>query len=420
MRYQAPRGTEDVLPTRSHAWLHLESTFRDLATRYAYRELRTPTFEDTDLFVRSSGDTSEIVTKQMYTFFDKGDRSITLKPEGTAPAMRAVLEHNLCPPGNVLRLSYVTAFFRYERPQKGRLREAHQMGLELIGSTSPEADAEIIEMSVRLFGAVGLGETVVLLNSIGREECRAKFREAVLRKAEGYLRDQEPEVRARMEKNPLRLLDSKDPAAKAALEGLEPITDFLEDASRARLDAVQALLTEAKVPYRLAPEVVRGLDYYTESVFEVQSDRIGAQSALCGGGRYDDLIRDLGGPSMPSVGVGIGMERLLLVLEGEGRLPSDRGLDTFVVVATESARSAGRALARELREAGIATTMDFEGRKMGAQMKLADRAGARLALLLGDEELAADTVTIRDLASGDQTSVPLSQAAVAVKERCAQ
>ena len=406
MRFQAQRGTEDCLPGQSERWIWLENEFRAIARLYGYHEIRTPTFEDTQLFVRSSGESSDIVTKQMYSFKDKGDRDITLKPEGTAPTIRAMIEHNLCQQGSVCRYSYITPIFRYERPQKGRLREAHQVGLELIGSSAPEADAEIIEMTVRFYEKIGIDDVEVALNSIGRSECRSRFQEAILKHMESYLAGEDEAVRERALKNPLRLLDSKDPSVQEALKGLPPITDFLEPESKERLCRVQELLSESGIRYRLASDIVRGLDYYTEIVFEVQSTRLGAQSALCGGGRYDNLVKELGGSATPAVGVAMGVERALIVLEDLGRGPSAEKPDVFIVQATPAAKEACYKLARQLREAGFATLMDYEGRSMKSQLKQADREGARFAAIIGDDELAKNVVTLRNLASSEQSEVP--------------
>ena len=408
MRFQAPRGTEDCLPGQSEKWTWLESEFRALTRLYGYKEIRTPTFEDTDLFVRSSGETSDIVSKQMYSFKDKGDRDITLKPEGTAPAIRAMIEHNLYQQGATTRLSYVTPIYRYERPQKGRLRESHQVGLELIGSSSPEADAEIIETTVRFYERIGIDEVEVSLNSIGRDECREKYRAAILQHMSGYLASQDDGVRARAEKNPLRMLDSKDGAIQEALKGLPPITDFLEDESKVRLTEVQRLLTNAGVKYRIAPEIVRGLDYYTEIVFEVQSTRLGAQSALCGGGRYDNLIKELGGPAAPAVGVAMGVERALIVLEAMACGPDPEKPDAYVVQATPSAKEAVQQLVRSLRKEGFAALTDYDGKSMKSQLKAADREGVRFALIIGDDELAKGVVTMRSLANSEQREVAMS------------
>jgi histidyl-tRNA synthetase len=404
MRFQAPRGTEDVLPNQAPLWQFVERTFAELARRYGYREIRTPSFEDYDLFVRSSGETSEVVSKQMYDFVDKGERHIALKPEGTAPAMRAVIEHNLCPPGTVERLYYVTPIFRYERPQKGRLREAHQVGLELIGSESAYADAEIVEMTVRFFQAVGLEGVRAEISSLGRQECRARYREAILAFSEPLLKDYEPEFREKVRKNPLRLLDTKDPKLAEAICDAPKVTAFLEPESQERLERVQAILSEARVPFRLNEGIVRGLDYYTETVFEVHAEGIGAQSALCGGGRYDELVAELGGSPTPSVGVAMGIERTLLAMEAMAvEVPASRP-DVFVVCTPKTAELAQKRL-RELRAQGIAAQWDVDVRSWKSQLRQADKSGARYALILGEDEAQAGTETLKNLQSGEQATL---------------
>jgi histidyl-tRNA synthetase len=405
MRFQSPRGTEDIVPEQSYRWLRLEEAFRQTVGRYGYAEIRTPTFEETELFARSVGETSDIVTKEMYVFTDKGGRSMTLKPEGTAGVMRAAIQHNLCPTGAFARLFYIVPFFRYERPQKGRYREAHQVGLELIGSSSPNADAEVIEITVEFYRALGLIEVEVSLNSIGREECRSRFRAAVLERASGYLKNQPSEIRERVEKNPLRLLDSKDPAAKEALDGLPPITDFLEPDGAARFRKLQELLTHRGIPYRLAPEIVRGLDYYTDTVFEIVSARLGAQNALCGGGRYDGLMKELGGPDTPSVGVGMGIERALIALD-EARIKWEAPRpDVFIVCVDDSAAEACQNLANEIRQAGFAAVTDPDSRSLRGQLRQADRSYAKRAFILGPDEVADGVVQVRDLDSSETKKV---------------
>jgi len=416
MRFQAPRGTEDVLPAQSHRWQFVERTFAELARRYGYREIRTPTFEDTDLFVRSSGETSEVVSKQMYSFIDKGGREITLKPEGTAPAMRALIEHSLCPPGTVERMYYITPVFRYERPQKGRLREPHQVGLELVGSSSAAADAEIIELTVRYFQAIGLSGVRAQINSLGRSECRTKFREAILKFAAPILKDSEPEFRAKAEKNPLRLLDTKDPALLEALQGAPPVTSFLEPESKVRLEAIQELLGEADVPYLLDTGIVRGLDYYTETVFEVHAEGIGAQSALCGGGRYDDLVTELGGSPTPSVGMGAGIERALLAMELVGADAPEPKADAFLIGSSETAAQV-RKTVRELRNAGLCILQDIDFRSWKSQLRQADKSGARFAIILGEDEAKAGNLTLKDLSSGEQVSASLERVVERLREQ---
>ncbi len=377
--------------------------------RYGYSEIRTPTFEEAELFTRSVGETSDIVTKEMYVFQDKGGRTMALKPEGTAGVLRAVIQHNLCPPGSVTRLFYVIPIFRYERPQKGRLREAHQVGLELLGSGSSNADAEVIEVTVGFYRALGLEDVAVSLNSIGREQCRSDFKAAVLSHMRTFLMDQGEEFRARVEKNPLRLLDSKDAAVRGALEGLPPITNYLEPEGKARFDLLLEMLTERSVPYRLDPGIVRGLDYYTYTVFEVVSSRLGAQNSLCGGGRYDGMMKELGGADTPCVGMAGGIERALIVLdESEVTWDSPRP-HAYVVTATPEAASASSALALMMRASGYSVITDPDSRSLKSQLRQADRVRARWALIVGTEELARGTVQLRELDTGNQEEVPLSR-----------
>jgi histidyl-tRNA synthetase len=364
-------------------------------------------FEDTELFTRTSGDTSEVVTKQMYTFIDKGDRSMTLKPEGTAPVMRSYLEHRLGQPGQVTRLCYVSnPIFRYERPQKGRLRQHHQVGCELVGSSSPLADAEIIEVAVRTCEMLSLRDLVVLINCIGRGETRMRYRDALLSFAAPLLQDMDEETRQKVERNPLRLLDSKAPEVIDHLREAPSILAYLEDSSRIHFDAVQARLVELGIKFEVRPQIVRGLDYYTDTVFEVQSESIGAQSAICGGGRYDNLIKELGGPETPSVGFGMGMERALLLQETLNIESTAPRLDALVIAASEAETRKAREMTTSLRNAGFSATFDLEQKNMKAQFKLADRLGARFAVILGETEVAQKTVTIRDLTSGAQATVP--------------
>lgn len=406
MRFQAPRGTNDVLPADSHRWIGLESVFRELTSLYGYREIRTPMFEDTELFVRSAGETSDIVSKEMYDFQDKGGRNITLKPEGTAPAIRALVEHNLCPPGAVVRLSYVTPIFRYDRPQKGRYRQSHQFGFELVGSASAEADAEVIELTIRFYERIGIDGAKALINSLGREECRRAYRQALLAYAEPKLIGESEEFLAKVRRNPLRLLDSKDANIQEMLEEAPKVTNFLEVESWQRFEALQTLLTDAGIPFEVDSGIVRGLDYYTETVFEVLTDKLGAQSALCGGGRYDDMVKEFGGPPTPCVGVAMGVERALLVLEQIGKAAPIPNLGAYVVRATPDAAKAVHGLARELHAAGISCIFDLDGRSIKSQLGQADKSGARFALILGTDELSSNTVQLRDLATSAQAEEP--------------
>lgn len=414
MRYQALRGTNDILPYQASRsehtfdscfWQFLEQAFLRVSSRFGYEEIRTPILELTDLFVRSSGDTSEIVSKQMYSFLDKGDREVSMKPEGTAPVMRAYLEHSLGAAGSPTRLCYFTHIFRYERPQKGRYRQAHQVGVELIGSPTPAADVEVIEVACRFYEEIGLRDLTASVNCIGREADRARYGEAVLAQVQSYLKDQSEEFRAQATKNPLRLLDTKVPELRAALDGLAPVLDFVSDESRAHFDQVQAGLTEAGIAFQVDPSIVRGLDYYTDTVFEVHSTSLGAQSTLCGGGRYDNLIDSMGGKSTPSVGFGAGIERALIVLEAQGLLPEAPRPDFVLVNATPGATPVTQRLARELRAAGFSAITDVDGRSLKSQLKAADRLRARYAIIVGDDEIGQGTATVRDLASSQQIAV---------------
>lgn len=419
MRFQAPRGTHDVLPAESFRWRHLERTFGTLAEGYGYREIRTPAFEDVELFVRSSGESSEVVNKQMYDFRDKGDRHIALKPEGTAPAMRALLEAGAIAPNVVTRVWYATPIFRYERPAKGRYRQAHQVGIELVGSPSPAADAEVIELTVRFYQALGVAELRVMLNSIGRAATRAAYREALLAHVAPWLATLTDDERARALKNPLRLLDSKDEEIKAAVADAPRVLDYLEPESKAHFEELRRLLDQAEIAYEVRPEVVRGLDYYTDTVFEVvgTGPGLGAQDSLCGGGRYDNLIKDLGGPAVPSVGVAMGVERALLVMEATGVGPEEPRPPAFVVAMGVS-RDAGRALARALRARGLVALEDPDARSLKSQLNQANRERCRFAVILGEEELAKGVVTVRDLDLREQLEVPHSEVAAWLESRC--
>ncbi|MDX2064768.1 MAG: histidine--tRNA ligase [Fimbriimonadaceae bacterium] len=415
MPYQLPRGTQDILPGVSAEWRRLENAWFAHTHRYGYREIRTPMFEDAEVFKRTSGETSDVVSKEMYEFRDRSDRELALKPEGTAPIMRAIIEHSLCPRDTITRLSYFTEIFRYGRPGFGRFRQGHQLGIELVGSASVLADAEAIEIASRFFTQIGIPPFRLMLNSIGRAECRARYREAILTHMATWLAEQSTEDRAKAEKNPLRLLDTKDPVTRAALEGLPPITDFLEDASRERFEGLQELLTAAEIAFELRPDVVRGLDYYTETVFEVVCPALGEELSLCGGGRYDDLIERLDGHPTPSVGMALGIERTLLALERAEVAPTRAVADVFVVgvgVPTET-----RALVRRLRDAGVAVEWDIESRSMRSQMRQADKSEAKYALILGEDEVAQGKIQLKSMGSGESTLVDQAEIVTKLLDR---
>ncbi len=417
MKFQNPRGTADVLPIDSAKWQALENSFRKTAGLYGYKEIRTPTFEDTELFQRTSGETSDIVSKQMYSFEDKGGRNLTLKPEVTASALRAVIQNNLCPTGSQLRLYYLSPIFRYERPQKGRFREAHQFGLELLGVASELADAEIIQATTQFYRSIGLKDLTVLINSLGREQARASYRTALLEFADSYLTTLDLEARAKIEKNPLRMLDSKDPDVIELMKSAPSILSFLESESQLRFGRLQEYLTAAQIQFEVRPEIVRGLDYYTETVFEVQSDLLGAQGALCGGGRYDGLIEELGGPPTPAVGVGMGVERALMVQEAAGINVAGNELKVFVVSIGEGIMPTAQTIALKLREAGISTMLDLSCKSFKSQLRMADKEGAQFAVFVGEDEVAKGEVTVKEFSTGKQVEVPIENLAQALKSQ---
>jgi len=407
----APRGTQDILPPVSRDWLDLEFHIHVLAARFGYGEIRTPMFEATELFVRGVGDTTDIVEKEMYTFVDKGERSMTLRPEWTAPVMRAALEHNLFSQGPQ-RLYYVGPIFRYERPQKGRFRQAHQFGVECTGYTGPEADFEVISLAWALVRGYDLTDAQLRLNTIGDEVCRPRYREALIAHFRPHLAGLSPDSQRRLERNPLRVLDSKDERDIALVRTAPTFESVLCDACREHFDALRAYLDAAQIPYVVDASIVRGLDYYTRTVFEITSSVLGAQSTVCGGGRYDGLVRSLGGPDVPAVGFALGLERFLMMLEAmqPQRERARRGVQAIALGA--QARATLLPLVDVLRRTFAQPVfMDYEERKLLAHLKIADRNHARFALILGSDELAAGELVLRDLEDRTDRRVALGRAA---------
>jgi histidyl-tRNA synthetase len=405
-RLAAPRGTHDVLPPRSADWNRLEAHAREIAERFGYGEIRTPTFESTELFVRGVGETTDIVEKEMYTFVDKGDRSMTLRPEWTAPVVRAALEHSLLAQG-AQRLYYIGSIFRYERPQAGRYREAHQFGIECFGFAGPEADVEVIGVAVNLIGRYGLGGVTVRLNSVGDDVCRPRYRDALLAHFRPYEAELSEDSRRRLERNPLRILDSKSAADAPFIASAPTLQDVLCDDCRAHFASVCAYLDALGIAYEVDPRLVRGLDYYTRTVFEITSTALGAQSTVCGGGRYDGLVASLGGPPTPAVGFGLGLERFLMMVDaaGGGAAPPRRGIQAIALGAAARARLVP--IVGALR-ATLPVFVDYADRKLAAHFKTADRNGARWALILGDDELSTGEIVLRDLAARTDRRLPLA------------
>ena len=404
----AIKGTLDLLPKESCKTQYIEAAVREIAENYGFSEMRTPVFEHTELFQRSVGETTDVVQKEMYTFEDKGGRSITLRPEGTAGAARAFLEHGLFNDALPQKIYYLTSCYRYEKPQAGRLREFHQFGVESFGAGTPAADAEIISLAHAVFRYLGVQNLTLEINSIGCPECRKKFQEALKAYFESYREQLCDTCKSRLERNPMRILDCKSPVCSEIAAGAPKILDFLCDGCRAHFDAVQRYLTAMDIDFTVNPTIVRGLDYYTRTVFEFVSSEIGAQGTVCGGGRYDGLLEELGGKPMPACGFGMGIERLLLLMEAQGvPFPEPKKCDVYLVSMGEAAQVEAAALAEQLREEGLSAQFDTVGRGLKAQMKYADKIGAAYTVVLGDAELESRRVNLKNMRDGTQTELDL-------------
>ncbi len=421
MLIQAPRGTKDVLPQDSYRWQAVEAKMRQAAAMAGYREVRTPVFEHTELFARGVGDTTDIVQKEMYTFKDKGDRSLTLKPEGTAGAVRAFLESNLYADALPCKMYYLDApIFRYEAPQSGRLREHHQFGLECFGAQDATTDAELILLAYRLVSELGVKNLTVKINSIGCPTCRPKYHARLKEYLADRIGEMCPTCRTRFERNPLRVLDCKEKHCQELVQDAPSVLDLLCEDCAAHFAQLQACLQAAGIPYVVDSRIVRGLDYYTKTVFELITQTPEGNLTVCGGGRYDNLVEELGGPSVPAAGFGMGIERLLMLLDSDGvELPCPRTLDVFVTYMG-SAKLAAFQLVEALRAAGLKADMDHCGRSLKAQFKFANKTGAPLTATLGEEELAQGVVKLRDMNTRQEQVAPLAQAAQAVREMLAR
>jgi len=413
---QAPRGMHDILPDEAAQWQAIEARIRAVAARYGYREIRTPAVEHTEVFQRTSGDTSDIVEKEMYTFADRGGRSLSLRPEGTAGVVRAYLEHGMASWPQPVRLYYIASMFRYDRPQKGRFRLHHQFGAEILGTDAAAADVEVLSLPIRFVQELGLTEATVRLNSIGDAACRPAYLTALREYFRPHAVDLSRDSQRRLETNPMRILESKDPRDHDLARGAPVARDYLCAACRTHFEQVKRLFAAIGIPYVEDPYIVRGLDYYTRTAAEIHSGRLGgAQHQVLGGGRYDGLAEVLGGPHVSAVGFGLGLERLLLVLAAEGlAVPAggilDGTLQVFVATTSDDAGVEGFRLLDRLRTGGISAVGEMTGRSLRAQMKSADRLGARFALILGEEELAAGRASVRDMRSGEQSAVALEDA----------
>lgn len=409
MAITAPRGTQDFLPEQTAEWQLLERKIRQICSLYGFGEIRTPLFESTELFLRGIGETTDVVTKEMYTFNDRGGRSMTLRPENTASVVRAFLEHKLYGDPQVHKFYYMGPMFRHDRPQAGRYRQFNQFGVEEIGSRDPAVDAEIIAMAFQLFRELGLTDLDLHLNSVGCPKCRPVYRQKLI---EFYADKKDmlcDDCKARLDKNPLRVLDCKEEGCKQASVGVPELTDNLCDDCRDHFTKVQQYLTAVGIPFTLDPRLVRGLDYYTNTAFEIMYAPLGAQSTVCGGGRYDGLIEEVGGPSTPGIGFAIGMERLLLTLKEQGLLPPpQRKRPVFIVALGDAAKTAAFTIQQQLREKGIYAEIDLMGRSMKGQMKSANKLEADYTVIIGEDELAGGQVQVRNMNTKEQLSIPMN------------
>lgn len=419
LKYQRPKYTHDFYPGAA-SWEEdsdraalLEETFRALCHLYGYGEIRTPVFETTELFTRSVGAGTDIVAKEMYTFTTKGDASLTLRPESTAPVLRAYVENSLYARGGVSKLFYLASHFRYERGQKGRYRQHEQLGVEALGSDDPALDAEVIELALAFFRRIGIRTLTLKLNSVGSTSSRAEYLHALKAYVEPHLAEFSEEGQARFAHNPLRMLDTKNVRELEILQSAPRLAEFLSDDEQEHFDLLCRYLTDAGVPYDLDPFLVRGFDYYTKTTFEVQSPDLGpTQNALGGGGRYNKLVAEIGGPETPGIGFGLGLERALIALQSIGaEMPPPPGPTAFLVTQGERARRLGVKILAELRASGIASEASYAASGMKAQMRAADRARARYAVILGDDEADQSLVQLKSLTDGWQHAVPVAEIA---------
>ncbi len=409
---KAVKGTQDVLPDNSHTNRFIETTMIEIAGNFGFKEIRTPVFEHTELFARSVGETTDVVQKEMYTFEDKGGRSITLRPEGTAGAVRAFLEHGLHNNPLPVKVCYLTSCYRYEKPQAGRLREFHQFGVECFGAGSPAADAEVISLAGTVFTFLGVKNLKLEINSIGCPACRAMYHKALKDYFDAAKQNLCPTCLDRLARNPMRILDCKSPVCSGVAANAPVMLDYLCGECLPHFETVKQYLDSMNISYTVNPRIVRGLDYYTRTVFEFISTEIGAQGTVCGGGRYDGLLEEMGGPSMPSLGFGMGLERLALLIKAQGvELPGPKPCELYIASVGDEASRAAAGLAAQLRANGVCALFDVAGRTLKAQMKHADKCGAKYTLVLGSDELAKGEAVLKNMSSGETQLIALNNLA---------
>ncbi|QOY36307.1 histidine--tRNA ligase [Anaerobacillus isosaccharinicus] len=411
MSFKVPRGTQDILPGKVELWQYVEEKARDLCRRYNYKEIRTPMFEQTELFMRGVGDTTDIVQKEMYTFEDRGGRSLTLRPEGTASVVRSYVENKLF--GNPIqptKLYYIGPMFRYERPQSGRMRQFVQFGVEALGSADPTIDAEVIALVMELYRELGLDNLKLVINSLGDTESRNAHREALVNHFKPRIDEFCSDCQSRLAKNPLRILDCKVDRDHELMSNAPAILDYLNEESIVYFEKVKTLLDDMNITFVVDPNLVRGLDYYNNTAFEIMidGDGFGSITTLCGGGRYNGLVQEIGGPETPGIGFGLSIERLLMALEVQNiSLPLKETLDCYVISMGDEAKLAATNLTFKLRQAGLSCDQDYLDKKMKAQMKAADRFEATFVAIIGENELEKNTVVVKEMATGEQEEIPV-------------
>lgn len=408
MKYQRPKGTADILPGESEKWQFVEEHARKVFGAYQFHEIRTPIFEHYEVIARSVGDTTDIVSKEMYDFYDKGDRHVTLRPEGTAPAGRAFIENKLYGPefAKPYKVYYAGPMFRYERPQAGRLRQFHQLGVEVFGVKNPAVDVETIAMAMDFYAQLGVKHLQLVINSLGDPESRKNYRQALLDYLEPHFEELSKESQTRFRNNPLRVLDSKEKEDQVIVENAPSILDYLSDESREYFEQVKQLLTDLGISYEIDHRMVRGLDYYNDTIFEIMNDSPGfggVKTTICAGGRYDHLVEELGGPATPGFGFGMGIERLLITLEAENiEVPVEDALDVYVVGIGDGTNAEIQKMVQSIRHQGFKVDRDFSYRKPKAQFKTADKRQAKVAVILGEDELAQEKVKVKNMATGEE------------------
>lgn len=419
MLSKAPRGTKDITPKDVYKWHYVEKKFREICALYGYEEIRTPIFEHTEVFARSVGDTTDVVQKEMYSFTDRGDRQLSLKPEGTAGVIRSFIENKMYADTQPTKLYYITPCFRYERPQAGRQRQFHQFGIEVLGSDGPSVDAEVISLAVQFFNEMGLKNLSVNINSVGCPTCREEYN----RKLKEYL-DKKVDVLCetcleRKDKNPMRVIDCKNPHCKENLQDIPFMIDHLCDDCKDHFEKLQTYLKEMDINYVVDKTIVRGLDYYKKTAFEIISNDIGSQSTVCGGGRYDGLVEMLGGPKgISGIGFGLGVERLLLTLENNNiKIENPKSTDIYIATIGDAAKTKSFKLIKDLRSNHISADNDHLDKSLKAQFKYSDKLNAKYTVVIGDDELANDTATLKNMKTSEQTTIKLSELVDELKKR---